>query len=242
MPYCEQCGVEVDDGVHACPLCGHAIGCREAADAAGPGACGQESIGHEPDEREANRPLLAMEAMSVVAGISALLCMGIDLWSSRGAFSWSLYVFVGLAMAWLPASMPIIFRKKPWLTFATVAPGELLFLFLLNVIYVIRTGSGNWWFLSYAMPIYLLSLGTVTATIVLVAILRTKGLNVAGIILGAIAIECLGLEIILDLAGGQGLNLEWAPIVAIAAIPASGLSFYFHYRIMKGTFRRSFRV
>ena len=242
MPYCEQCGVEVDEGVHACPLCGHAIGGRATADDAGHGACGQEPSGPEAGGPEANRPLLAMEAMSVVAGISAILCMGIDLWSSRGAFSWSLYVFVGLAMAWLPASMPIIFRKKPWLTFATVAPGELLLLFLLNVIYVLRTESGGWWFLSYAMPIYLLSLGVVTAAIVLVAILKTKGLNVAGIILGALAIECLGLEIILDLASGHGLNLDWSPIVAIAAIPASGLSFYFHYRIMKGTYRRNFRV
>lgn len=242
MPYCEKCGVEVDDGVRACPLCGQVIHGQETMGESSASACGQAPEDREDGESEVNRSLLAMEAMSVVAGISALLCMGIDLWSSRGAFSWSLYVFVGLAMAWLPASMPIIFRKKPWLTFATVAPGELLFLFLLNVIYVIRTGSGNWWFLSYAMPIYLLSLGTVTATVVLVAILKTKGLNVAGIILGAIAIECLGLEIILDLAGGHGLNLEWAPIVAIAAIPASGLSFYFHYRIMKGTFRRSFRV
>ena len=242
MPYCEQCGVEVDEGVRACPLCGHAIGGREAADAAAREACGQETPGHEAEGREADRPLLAMEAMSVVAGISALLCIGIDLWLSRGSFSWSLYVLVGLAMAWLPASMPIIFRKKPWLTFATVAPGELLFLFLLNVIYVLRTGSGRWWFLSYAMPIYLLSLGSVIATVVLVAILKTKGLNVAGIILGALAIECLGLEIILDLASGHGLSLVWSPIVAIAAIPASGLSFYFHYRIMKGTYRRNFRV
>ena len=122
MPYCEQCGVEVDEGVHACPLCGHAIGGREAADAATRDACGQEASGHEAEGHEANRPFLAMEAMSVVAGISALLCIGIDLWLSRGAFTWSLYVLVGLAMAWLPAAMPIIFRKKPWLTFATVAP------------------------------------------------------------------------------------------------------------------------
>jgi len=232
----------VDEGVHACPLCGHPIGGGKTGDTAGQAACGQEAAGDAAEDHEANRPLLAMEAMSVVAGISAILCMGIDLWASRGHFTWSLYVIVGLAMAWLPASMPIIFRKKPWLTFATVAPGELLFLFLLNVIYVLRTGSASWWFLSYAMPIYLLSLGVVTATIVLVAILKTKGLNVAGILLGTIAVECLGLEIILDLASGQGLNLEWSPIVAIAAIPASGLSFYFHYRIMKGTFRRSFRV
>jgi hypothetical protein len=143
-------------------------------------------------------------------------------------------------MAWLPISMPIVFRNKPWLIFAVLAPAELLLIFLVNLLGV--ASGGGWWFLSYALPTYILSVGVAIAAAVLVAISKVKGLNIAGVLLAAAAIECLGLEVILDLAGGAGLSLTWSPVVVLACVPASGLAFYFHYRIMKKPLARKLHV
>jgi hypothetical protein len=92
------------------------------------------------------------------------------------------------------------------------------------------------------MPIYLLSLVIVLAVIVLAAISKLRGLNVLGLILAGAALECLGLESILSLGLGQGLVLYWSPIVALSCIPASGLAFYFHYRVIRKSLGRSFHL
>lgn len=232
MPYCTKCGVELDEKARACPLCGTKLIIDSET----------ETLETREEAREGGRrhPLFAVEVMSVVAGLAAFLCVGIDLWSSKGSMSWSLYCLVGIAMAWLVAAMPIIFRKKPWLNIAVLGPGELLLLFLVNCIEILQ--GGRWWFLSYGLPIYLFSLAVIAGVFALAFIPRVKGLNIMGIILAGAAIEALGLEIILSFAIGRPFDLHWSPIVALACIPASGLAFYFHYRVVKKPLHRQFHL
>ncbi len=233
MPYCAKCGVELEESARACPLCG-----TKTEKTGESGIAEDVSISKDAAIVTARRkPLFAVEVISVVIGIAAALCIGIDLWATQGRITWSLFVLVGLTMAWLLMAMPRILRKKPWLIFAAIAPSELLLLFLIDVL-----DGGPFWIIGLGMPIYLLSLVIVTGASVLVMVSRRRGLNVLGIVLAGAALECLGLESILSLSLLGGIALHWSPVVALACIPASGLAFYFHYRVIKKPLRRTFHL
>lgn len=229
MPICASCGVELEEEVKACPLCGRPVD-------------GSESVEERPDEGVGKaRRLRALEAYSVVSVIAAVLCLGVDLWTTKGSLGWSLSTVVNVAMAWLLVAMPLLFIRKPWLLVATLVPGELLLIFLLNLVYLIQ-GTTGLWFFSYGAPIYVLSIGLFVASFILGSLPKVKGLNIPGIILAAAALECLGLEAIITLAGKGRLDFVWSPIVALACVPLSGLCFYFHYRVMKRPLRRSLHL
>lgn len=223
MAYCPKCGVELGAEARACPLCGTRIEKKDEARPSGENAETEPERQPSPHRRQGAR---AVEILSVLAGIAAILDVGIDLYSS-GGFSWSPIALVAMAMLWLAASMPLILKGKPWLVFAVLAPGELALLFLIDVF-----DRAPWWFFRIGMPVYLVSLGLVLAVVVLTAISKRRGLNVAGFVLAGAALECLAIEIILDLAAGRGLRLVWSPIVALACIPAAGLLIYLHYRVV----------
>lgn len=234
MPVCASCGVELEEGTAFCPLCGKSL--------TGEAELHPEEGRHaERVARNQRRRLQALEAYSVVSAIAAVLCLGIDLWITRGSLGWSLSTVVNIAMAWVLVAMPLIFIRRPWLLVASIVPGELALIFLLNVVYRLQ-GTTGWWFVAYGMPIYLLTIGLFVASFVLASISKVKGLNVAGIVLAAAALECFGLEAIIDFAGQARIDLVWSPIVALSCVPLSGLCFYFHYRVMKKPLRRSLHL
>jgi hypothetical protein len=235
MPLCESCGVELEEAASSCPLCGKSL--------KGEASLPPELVRKEEKARAGyRRRLQALEAFSVVSAIAAVLCLGIDLWITKGRLGWSLSTVVNIAMAWLLVAMPLIFIHKPWLLVASLVPGELALIFLLNVVYRLQ-GATGWWFVAYGAPIYLLTIGLFVAAFVLASVSKVKGLNVAGIVLAAAALECFGLEAIITWAGGQGrIDFVWSPIVALSCIPLSGLCFYFHYRVMKRPLRRSLHL
>jgi hypothetical protein len=231
MAYCPKCGVELGAETKACPLCGTRIEKKDGSDRGDvePEAERQPS----PPRKQGAR---AVEILSVLAGIAAVLDVGIDLYSS-GGLSWSPIAIVAMAMVWLAAAMPLILKGKPWLVFAVLAPGELALLFLIDVF-----DGAPWWFFRIGMPVYLVSLGLSLAVAVLTAISKRRGLNVAGYLLSGAALECLAVEIILELAAGQALRLVWSPIVALACIPAAGLLIYLHYRVVNKPLRRKLHL
>jgi hypothetical protein len=229
MAYCPKCGVELGAEARACPLCGTRLEKKDEKSADQGQPKGQ-------DERQPAHPkkqgARAVEIVSVLAGIAAVLDVGIDLYSS-GGLSWSPIAIVAMGMAWLAVAMPLILKGKPWIIFAVLAPGELALLFLIDVF-----DKAPWWFFRIGMPIYLVSLGLSLAVAVLSAISKRRGLNVAGYVLAGSALECLAIEIILELAAGQTLRLVWSPIVALACVPAAGLFVYLHYRVINKSLKR----
>lgn len=191
----------------------------------------------EPSEKPDRRARHAVEILSVLAGLAAILCVLINLKANAGQVNWSLFAIVGLAMAWLLAAMPIILRKKPWLLFAPVGGGELALLFALNLV-DLALGGKSWWILNYGLPIYLASLACIAAAALFIVLFKMKGLNLLGVVLAAATLECLSLEGILSLAASGRINLDWSPIVALVCAPISALSFYFHYRFLKKPLHR----
>ncbi|HPX48320.1 MAG TPA: hypothetical protein PK408_08975, partial [Treponemataceae bacterium] len=73
--------------------------------------------------------------------------------------------------------------------------------------------------------------------------IRKRGLNVIGVVLLFAALFCVGLEVVISLNLGSHPVLALSPIVALSALPAAGMLFYLHYRIVRqAPLKKLFRV
>ncbi|MBN1241878.1 MAG: hypothetical protein JXA15_04125 [Spirochaetales bacterium] len=241
MPYCSECGVEVDAGVEACPLCKAPIHrSAECDEAVRPHAAYPDRI-IDPEDRyhltATERRRIAVELLSLAFGLAGAVIILVDLVVNQ-RLGWSLYALVSVGFAWLVSAMPLILYGKPWLVFTVLAPALPLFLFLIDVF----DGRGIGWFLPYGFPIAGAGLAAVASVGAVVGASRRKGLNViATVFLGA-AIFMLILEGILDLNRG-GLSPYWSAIAALALAPTAVVLYFLHGRVLRGAdLRKVFRL
>ena len=271
MNYCPHCGVIVANEADTCPLCG-AVTVQErpaAADAGAQvyppvhnlseqnsteGASGKNTTQasgsahgaakHLSDKQFTMRDLssfdrrrIALELLSLTFGIALIVTILANLFLNR-TFSWSRYSAVIIIGAWMASAMPLLLIRKPWLLFAVLAPSLLILVFALDVF------NGHLeWFPGYGLPITLLLAGTLAGMGAILASVRHRGLNFLAIILCAIAVFCVGMELILDLNHYGLLSFDWSVVVAFALIPTAVILFYLHHRIVnKASLKKLFRL
>ncbi|MBP7096657.1 MAG: hypothetical protein KBC36_11275 [Spirochaetia bacterium] len=241
MPYCSDCGVEVDAGVEACPLCKAPIHrSAECAEPTRPHAAYPDRI-IDPEDRyhltATERRRIAVELLSLAFGLAGAVILLVDLVVNQ-RLGWSLYALVSVGFAWLVTTMPLILFGKPWLVFAVLAPALPLFLFLIDVF----DGRGIGWFLPYGLPIAGAGMGAVAAVGAVIGASRRKGLNVVATIFLGAALFVLILEGILDLNRG-GLSPYWSAIAALALAPTAVVLYFLHGRVLRGAdLRKVFRL
>jgi peptidoglycan/LPS O-acetylase OafA/YrhL len=238
MPYCVNCGVELDAEAAACPLClaplpGKAGRCDDPA--------GRALALLDPEDREkltvAEGRTMFWELLSVSLGIGALVVLAIDLLDAPG-LGWSLYPLASIALAWVLMTASLL-RTLPFalrVGLAALAPPA--FLIALDLIV-----DGLDWSLAVAVPIALAAELCAALAALAIARSRRKGANVAAIALAAAAAFCFALEAILDFRFDKKIAPGWSSIVLSALLPISLFLFYLHYRILgKKSLRRFFRL
>ena len=140
--YCVYCGVKLQDGAKECPLCHTPVMIAQKTETAGQSSYSDRM----PEEEKRGRGLLVwmLTAVLIAAGLSSLIfCL-----NTAGTASWSGYVLMGSALAWILFLLPLLFpRFRPMIflpiDFACLA-GFLLYVCLKN---------GENWFLSFAFPV-----------------------------------------------------------------------------------------
>lgn len=258
MKYCPRCGVELAEDATRCVLCGQraitekpgvaeASGLDYPAIASGPVVSGRLSeieIGADAFARavreslnESERSRVAVELLSVCLGGALLMTCLMDIFANR-AFTWSLFSSLGIISAWMLMAMPLILRGYRWILYAVLAPYLVLAMFLL-FLFSGRLGQ----FVRYGLPIALTIDGIAAGIMGILAAFRRKGLNALAVILCAVATMCILIEIVVDLNTLRSLALSWSVIVTIALVPAAGLLFFLHYRIVdQASLRKLFRL
>lgn len=259
MKYCPRCGVELEEQVDRCVLCGQlAVRTRPAtADAAGLAypktpAGDVSGVAHGSDVEigadafarvvrdslsEAERRRVAVELLAVSFGSALLVTVPIDLFT-HGAFTWSKFSSLGVVSTWLFLSIPLILAGAPWLQYAVLAPYLILAAFLLAVF---RNDLGS--FLRYGFPVTMAVDALAASTLAIVAAFRRKGLNAVAVFLCGLAVLSLFVEGAIDLNASGALSLDWSVIVAIALVPVAGLLFHLHYRVVdQASLRKLFRL
>lgn len=182
------------------------------------------------------RRKVGVELSAVSFGASLLIAALIDLFVHR-AFTWSRFSTVGIALAWLCVAMPMILHGRQWLVYAVLAPSGTLAVFLFTVF-----AGAPMAFVRYGLPISLAVCGIAAAFMGITTAFRRTGLNALAVFLCGVAIFCFIIEAVVDLNAGR-LAPGWSVVVAIALVPAAGLLFYLHYRVVdQASLRKLFRL
>jgi len=210
MPYCVNCGVELNSSTKRCPLCGVEVVLPAAL--LEPATRSSSSL---PQQRDAVASAfdkkLWIQVVSMLLAIPALTCVVINAVFGEG-ITWSLYVVASLATAWVWCVSPFLFRRN--IVPLWIAIDATAFLGLLYVIDHLWSTGG--WFLPLALPITL-CLDSLLLLVVMLARRRViRGLHVVAAALIAFGLFCMVVEGAVDLYVTNALTLQWSLLVLVS--------------------------
>jgi hypothetical protein len=141
MTLCVNCGVELDDGLKVCPLCGNDPGEKSEKES---NANLYPSAIIQLQKKENKRYLWELSGIIAFSGIAG--CTVIDLLISKG-LKWSLLSDVSILTAWVILTIYLFSDKKRWTIFPLLMLTTLAALFLTDLI-----TTGREWFFPVGLP------------------------------------------------------------------------------------------
>jgi len=225
MPYCPHCGVEVDSDTQTCPLCKtplpsidtKPIGFGEYPD--------REHKLHYQRRRFTNRERFsALHFILFILLIPFTVTLSTDL-LLHGEITWSIFPIVSLLGAFAICACSL-FVRNVW----KLLSSYLLIALIIALLFHMITGTlGS--FLRWSLPITLVATAITVAAIIYGAKAKSRGFNIAGVSLWAVALFCLVLDAIIAINRGTSQKIHgWSVITGSALFPLGALFFYVHYR------------
>lgn len=229
MKICINCGVELDDGMNPCPLCGIDPSVKSKE---------KDVPDNSPSaiirlQRKENRRYL-WELSGILAFSGIAVCTIIDLLVTK-SLRWSLYSDVSISAAWIIVSLFLFFHRRPLILSSLVIITILAALFFIDLIIGARG-----WFFPVGLPI---SVSAFVAAAIIIALFRAahfKGLNIIAAALLILSGFCIIIEMSLDKYLEGYVDLRWSLIAGVSILPVSLIFFFYHYRLKKGNRLDSF--
>jgi hypothetical protein len=223
MVICVNCGVELDDGLKICPLCGKDPGKKEEqVFDSGNSPSGIIQLQRIENKRE------LWELSGIIAFSGIAICTIIDLIVNRGLW-WSLFSDISISAAWMILTLFQFAYKRILTTVILLMLTILAALFFIDLI-----GTGREWFLPLGLPVTVAAFIVAETIIILYKLAQLKGLNLIAAALMVLSGFFIITEIILDKYVFGTVNIRWSIIVAVSILPVSLVFFFYHYRLKKG--------
>lgn len=217
MPYCPKCGVEVNPGIAACPLC----------------ACDIPRFADEEDDCESMFPVaeniyyrqLLQAKKQIYMGIGILLLGAVLTLFSVHVFAGldSRFVHYGIAAVigiWFYLFFLFGFLRNIFVSVAGIGAVSVVLVLVLDLIDKHLT-----WALDVGLPVTLLLTVILLASVKLYKRFRHKNqiVIIPIYMFTGTSLFCLGLECILDLHFQQSIRLGWSvivlfPLLSLAAV------------------------
>ena len=183
--YCVKCGVRLQEGVKACPLCGTPIWCPEAEE--GAPAAATYSSRYPVISRQ--KRLTVMASLSVILLAAMVACFSIAL-NTTGAMGWSFYVIVGTLAFYFVFLLPFWFKHPHPMIFVPVA-----FLSVCLLLLLISGYTGGRWFWTFAFPLTGILAALTIGAVALYRYVKRGAIFITGGLLMAIGAGCLLAEL-----------------------------------------------
>ncbi len=229
MIICANCGVELEDGLIVCPLCGQSPEIN--------GKQEHTSNNYPSDiirlHRKENRKHL-WELSGIIAFSGIAVCTIVDLLISKG-LRWSLFSDASILTAWIILTLFLYAYKR----MGILIPGLVIAVTGALVAYDLIS-PGREWFLPVGFPLTIAAFFAAGTILVLYRAANFKGFNIIAASLVVMAGLCIITEMILDNYLTGSLNLRWSLIAAISIFPVALIFFFYHYRLKKGNQLDSF--
>jgi len=219
MGLCSNCGVEVDEGLSRCPLCGQPLG--------PPVATGEASL-DPPQTRVADPSAQSkkavrrwlLEAVTLLAATGGIVVFATD-FAYRMELSWSPYPLAAIAFLWVSAVVALTTsrRRLLWLALQTMA--LLFFLYAIDAL-----APGRPWLLQLALPAALLAVVLLALTVV--AARRAPPLPAIALALLAAGLYLLGMELLLSRFASRRLYPGWSLVAFGCLLPVALVLLFLH--------------
>lgn len=204
MSYCVNCGVELDETLRRCPLCGTEVINPNRKSEPDPATRPYPTKVELLERRATRRFFLLMATLMLL--IPPIVCLICDVLSA-GRLSWSAYVIGATAMAYVYVLIPFALEKPhPWLCLALDCGITILFL------YGIAAHSSKGWFLPLALPIVLSASAAVGAVLLLFRKCRARFVRLAGVLTAA-ALLCVLIDLTVNLYLQRTPVISWSLFV-----------------------------
>jgi hypothetical protein len=223
MSICVNCGVELDEGVKICPLCGKDP--EEKIE--------QDNVsGNYPSEiiqlkkKENRKYFRELSGLIAISGIAA--CTIIDLLISNG-LKWSLLSDISILSAWIILTLYQFAYKRPVLVIISLMLTTLAALFFIDLII-----TGRAWYFAVGLPVTITVFISIGILIFLYRKVHMRGLNLIAMGFIVLAGFCIVAEIVLDRFQEASVDLLWSLIVSVSILPVAIVLLFYHYRLKKG--------
>jgi hypothetical protein len=217
---CKGCGVQLDDDMKVCPLCGTSVVSGELRKTVTLPINKEETTKGEK-KNVLQQILWQITAVLLLSAIVATLIINLSI---HGRITWSIYPISICLMVFSYASLIALWRTK---MFFQLLGGWII---SAMVLLVIHWNIQEDWPLKLALP--LLSAVNVVGLLLnfILIRLKAKGLNVLAIFFVFIAILCLLIEGIVSFYFEESVNLQWSIIVAACLLPVTAAILFMYFR------------
>ncbi|HYF30265.1 MAG TPA: DUF6320 domain-containing protein [Chitinophagaceae bacterium] len=234
MIICKNCGVELEEGIANCPLCGQSAGSDDTSLSQIPVPEQKSVYGREMTQPQKQ---FTWEIVSLILLSGAIATFIVDFIISRRitwselpmAMSLTIFSYISLFAFW---------RQR----LVVQMTGGLMLSSLCLVVLDLLIGGIHW---STRLAIPLLTATTIVLMILIFVVRNSKykGINlIAWIFLGA-AILCLCIDGVLSIYKTGSFHLSWSIIAISCIVPVVLVLLFAHFRLKKGrSLEKTFHV
>jgi|NGEPerStandDraft_6_1074524.scaffolds.fasta_scaffold05572_3 hypothetical protein len=225
MSYCTNCGVELEDDLLSCPLCGFKVGKNPKPES------GNQSEYYPSDiiqlhKEESGKHLWELSGIIAFSGIT--VCTIVDLVIHKGLF-WSLFADTSILASWICITLILLAFKKYFI----IVPGLLITVLAMLFLFNLFSPPVNW-FIGIALPVTIALFISVSIIIVLWKVAHFRGFNILAIAFLVLSGFCIVTEVFTDRYISGKVDIRWSAIVAVSIFPIALVLLFVHYRMQKG--------
>lgn len=231
MIYCKNCGVELEENMNFCPLCGESVNekavKKEHIKSAQPRPRGKLFSDYESLTQKQRRKLFwEVSGIILISGIIVTLIIDFII---NKSITWSKYSVTVSLVIFVNTTLITFWRHKILLLFVGSFVSTSVLLILLDM-YNLNIGWGVKLGIPFLFSLYFIIL----VLAILMSISRQRGFNILACFFIAAGLFAVCIEGIISLYTKNILHLQWSIIVIASMIPISALLFFIHYRLKKG--------
>ena len=193
--YCVYCGVRLQDGAEECPLCHTPVSVPTMANPAER----QPYSNRYPKPENQSGKYLVLGLVTVIMIAAALGCLIFCL-KSLGRVDWSGFVALGLALLWVWAVLPLLFKRWRPMIFLPIGfactAGYLLY---------INANTGGHWFLSFAFPVVAIAAVLTLAGVAMMRYIAQGRLRLMSLLVIAIGLSFMLVEFFQHITFGTNM-------------------------------------
>ena len=225
MSYCTNCGVELDEGLVSCPLCGFTSGKKDNTES-------RDQSEHYPSDiillykKESRKHIWELSGVISFSGIA--VCTIVDLVIHK-SLSWSLFADTSIMASWIWLTLILLAFRKYFI----IVPGLLITLLTTLFLFDLFNPPVNW-FYRLGLPITIALFISITIIILLWKVAHFKGFNILAIAFLVLSGFCIVSEVFIDKYLFNKIDIRWSAIVAVSILPIALVLLFVHYRMKKG--------